>query len=487
MKTFKYIFFLLFLLICAFFIFGALTSTPLPLKQKAENLPIYISNISIVDVLKGDIKESHHVLILNGKIADISPDPITVNFPDFIQVDGENKYILPSLWDMHIHTINRSDVLHYPLYFANGILNVRDLGNTCSWSDGRTCSAPNKHWQRSVESKSLLGPNTWTQVSFHMEELEDSDIKSTLTWLKDRDDSVLKLQLNHDTTSQQFQSILNDAQKSDISVVGHLPANVDLAKIDLKNLNSIEHDRAFYSHCSEHQDVFEERVSVMVRFVNSYSEEKCRIVMQTIQEQGVAYTPTHIASSQQDINISHKLYEKGELNEYIDDTTLTLWSMYAWLTEKGFDEQDKQDLTVLNTTSLKLSRLAEDNGVLLLAGTDALDAFIYPGFSLYDELEMLSKAGLSNSEVIRTTTINPAKYFNVEASLGSVDIGKRADLVILNSNPLSDLSSLKEVDSVIFNGELYTNKELNEIKRYVASTAKDLSVTAKRFWELFFN
>jgi len=79
------------------------------LKQKSENLPIYISDISIVDVLNGEIKDSHNVLILNGEIADISPNPITVNFPESIKINGENKYLIPSLWDMHIHTIKRSD------------------------------------------------------------------------------------------------------------------------------------------------------------------------------------------------------------------------------------------------------------------------------------------------------------------------------------------------------------------------------------------
>ena len=259
--------------------FGGVTSIPKPLEQKAENLPIYISDISIVDVLNGKIEGSHNVLILNGVIADISPNPIAVNFPESIKIDGENKYLIPSLWDMHIHTIKRSDLLHYPLYIANGILNVRDLGNSCSWGGDQNCSAPNSEWQRLIENKELLGPKSWSQVSFHMEELAENDIEPTLNWLSNINDSLLKLQLNHGTTSQQFQSVLMQAEKSELPVVGHLPANINLMDLNLLNLKSIEHDRAFYAHCSELQDVFEERISVMTRFASSYNEAKCLTVM----------------------------------------------------------------------------------------------------------------------------------------------------------------------------------------------------------------
>jgi hypothetical protein len=486
LKTLKYILLFTLLCICAFLVFGALTPIPNPLKQKSDNLPIYITNISIVDVLNGTIKDSNNVLIVKGEIADISPNPITVNFPASININGKSKYLIPSLWDMHIHTMKRSDLLHYPLYIANGILNVRDLGNTCSWGQDKNCLTPNGEWQNLIENKELLGPKSWSQVSFHMEELARINIEPTLKRLNSINDSLLKLQLNHEITSQQFQSILMQAEKSELPVVGHLPGNLNLTALDLLNLKSIEHDRAFYAYCSELQAVFEERIASMTRFASRYSETKCRSVMAFIKEQGVAYTPTHIASSMQDINISNQSYKHDEFNKYIDYTTLLLWKMYAWLTEKGFDEQDKQDLEVLNSTSFRLSKLAEDNGVLLLAGTDALDAFIYPGFSLYDELEMLSTAGLSNSEVIRSATINPAIYFKVEQILGSVTKGKRADLIILNNNPLSDLSAIKEIDSIIFNGELYSHQELNEMKLYVANTTRNISVTAKRLWELLF-
>jgi len=487
LKALKYVFIFSLVLICALLVFGAFTSIPAPLKQKSENLPIYISDISIVDVLNGEIKHLRNVLILNGEIADISPNPITINFPESITINGKNKYLIPSLWDMHIHTIKRSDLLHYPLYIANGILNVRDLGNTCSWGVDQNCSAPNSEWQRLIENKELLGPKSWSKVSFHMEELTESDVKPTLNWLNNLNDSLLKLQLSHDTISQQFQSVLVQAEKAALPVVGHLPANINLTDLNLSNLKSIEHDRAFYAHCSELEDEFEERISTMTRFASSYNETECRSVMAFLHEEGVAYTPTHIASSMQDVNLSNHLYGNAEHNKYIDHTTLTLWKAYAWLAEKGFDDKDKQDLITLKNTSLQLSKLAQDNNVLLLAGTDALDAFIYPGFSLYEELQILSKAGLSNSEVIRSATINPARYFKVEEKWGSVAKGKKADLVILNGNPLIDLSAIQEINSVIFNGELYSQNELNEMKLYVENTTKTISVTAKRVWELFFN
>ena len=210
----------------------------------------------------------------------------------------------------------------------------------------QNCSAPNSEWQHLIENKELLGPKSWSQVSFHLEQLGENDIRATLNRLGNQNDTLLKLQLSHDTTTEQFQSVLMQAENMKLAVVGHLPANIHLTGLNLSNFKSIEHDRAFYTHCSELQEVFEERISTMVRFASSYNETKCRSVMEFLHKQGVAYTPTHIASSMQDVNFYNQAYKNDEYNKYIDHTTLVLWKAYAWLSEKSFDEQDKQDLDI---------------------------------------------------------------------------------------------------------------------------------------------
>lgn len=486
MNPLKTIALLIILLSSAFLGLGALTSTPKPLKQKSDNLPIYIHNVAIVDVISGRILQGQHVLIDDGRILDISAVELSPEGAVHVSIDGRNKFLMPALWDMHVHTIKNSDLLHFPLYIANGVLNVRDLGNTCSWSSSQGCMAPNSDWQALVEKKALLGPMQWGQVSYHMEELEGSDISAALKSLRDSKDDLLKLQLSHETTTEQFQSILDQAKNAGIPAAGHLPGNLKLDELNLSNLNSIEHDRAFYSYCGNAKIDFEERVSVMTTHTNSFDEAQCASIMQGLKSQGISYTPTHIASSVQDINIVKPRDEAKPYNKYIDAITLGLWHTYAWLTNLGFDENDKASFQKLKEASFRISKLAQDNDVLLLAGTDASDAYIYPGFSLYDELALLSQAGLSNIEVIRTATINPAKHVKAEALLGSVSVGKRADLILLNSNPLEELSALTQIDAVISKGEHYDKAELEDMKQYTADVARDSTVTAKRLWQLLF-
>lgn len=487
MKSIKTIFLLLVLSGLAFIGFGAFTSLPETLKPKASKLPIYISNVAIVDVINDEALENQYVLITDGRIQKISSTAIDLVDSKHIAIDGSNKFLMPGLWDMHVHTIEHSDLLHFPLYIASGVLNVRDLGNTCSWGSSKNCIAPNDKWQTMIDDNLLLGPKQWAQVSYHMEEVADLNVTAQLEHLRDVQDSLLKLQIPHETTNEQFQSLLDQAEDAGLPVVGHLPGNLNLADLNLSNLASIEHDRALYSYCATVSGNFEERVSVMEAYADRYDAVKCQTAMAYLTSQNVSYTPTHIASSMQDINIIKRSYKASGHDKYIDSITLFLWSTYAWLTDIGFDESDKASLQALNRTSFEITKLAQSNNVLLLAGSDAIDAFIYPGISLYDELELLSQAGLSNIEVIRSATLNPAKHVNAENDLGSVNEGKLADLILLGKNPLNDLSAIRDIDSVIYRGELYEHSELDEMKAYTARVAKNVSVTAKRTWQLIFD
>ncbi len=102
-------------------------------------------------------------------------------------------------------------------------------------------------------------------------------------------------------------------------------------------------------------------------------------------------------------------------------------------------------------------------GVPILAGTDMLNPFTFPGFSLHDELALLNEAGLSPAEALRAATLNPAIFMNATDSLGTVEKGKRADLVLLDDNPLDDISHVRKVNAVVLNGRLYDRAALDAL------------------------
>ncbi len=102
-------------------------------------------------------------------------------------------------------------------------------------------------------------------------------------------------------------------------------------------------------------------------------------------------------------------------------------------------------------------------GVGLLAGTDELNPYCFPGFSLHDELALLVKAGLTPLEALRAATINPARYFDKEQTRGTVDAGKDADLVLLDANPFDDIKNTTKIHAVVADGRLYDRAALDQI------------------------
>ena len=131
---------------------------------------------------------------------------------------------------------------------------------------------------------------------------------------------------------------------------------------------------------------------------------------------------------------------------------------------------------------LELTGKAHQAGVKILAGSDAHDTYCFPGFGLHDELQELVKAGLTPMEALKAATVNPAEYFELSADYGSVSVGKMADLVLLDANPLDDMANIGAIDSVIHGGILYTRADLDKALSYVESNASSLSIAAKIIW-----
>jgi imidazolonepropionase-like amidohydrolase len=138
------------------------------------------------------------------------------------------------------------------------------------------------------------------------------------------------------------------------------------------------------------------------------------------------------------------------------------------------------NLSAEETTNRKIRLVKESElvgemsraGIKILAGTDLGNPYVYPGFSLHDELELLVEAGLTPMQALQTATINPAKFFNLDKEAGSIEQGKIADLVLLNSNPLENISNTKKIAAVISNGILFQRKDLDALLKKAEDIAK---------------
>ena len=113
-----------------------------------------------------------------------------------------------------------------------------------------------------------------------------------------------------------------------------------------------------------------------------------------------------------------------------------------------------------------------DLGDLILAGTDTGNPYCLPGFSLHDELELLVQSGFTPAEALKTSTYNPDRFFGRENSMGSIEEGKIADLILLEANPLEDIQNTTKIITVVFNGKLYSISELKEMKEKIKNPAQ---------------
>jgi imidazolonepropionase-like amidohydrolase len=139
------------------------------------------------------------------------------------------------------------------------------------------------------------------------------------------------------------------------------------------------------------------------------------------------------------------------------------WNPQTDLRHKDLaDSEIKYRKIRLHEESKNVGRMKKA-GVEILAGTDLGNPFIFPGFSLHDELELLVKAGLSAFEALQTATVNPSRFFGMQDSLGTIEKGKIADMVLLDANPLENISNTKKIFAVIINGKLLQRKDLDQM------------------------
>jgi imidazolonepropionase-like amidohydrolase len=115
----------------------------------------------------------------------------------------------------------------------------------------------------------------------------------------------------------------------------------------------------------------------------------------------------------------------------------------------------------------KLARIMFHSGAKLLSGTDCLNSYVLAGFSLHEELEELVRAGLSQFEALKTSTVNAAEFLKREQETGTIEVGKIADLLLLEDNPLQEIRNTRKIQGVMIKGKWFNSNELDNILRDV--------------------
>ncbi|MEG3791636.1 amidohydrolase family protein [Lysobacter sp. CCNWLW3] len=446
-----------------------------------------ISNANVVDPRgHGSIAYGQMIVIVGDTISYVGADGSRPVPAGAKVVPAGGKYLMPGLWDSHIHTLRLSPQLHFPLLIANGVTSVRDMGNACSWSGSADCEPGTQRWRAQIQAGEITGPRIVESVSYHLEDVpeHDAELRELIATLKGRGERFLKIQMDEQVPADDFAKVMRVAGEEGYRVSGHIPFSVDLLE-GTHPLAGIEHDGSLLPQCSDFRARFDGKNRSKAALLAGMNRARCERVLKHLGKHGWTYTPTHIASSGQDAAFASGASSTGApAQRYVIAPQRWIWSFLRSAGKEGPEE--RKILAQVHQAALGLTKQAHEAGVTVLAGSDALDADVIHGFSLHQELQNLVAAGLTPSQALFAATVGPARAHGAESRLGLIEAGKYADMVLLDADPLRDIRNTQRISAVVADGRWYGKQERASAMRFVEDQAHRISVICRFLRGLWF-
>jgi imidazolonepropionase-like amidohydrolase len=201
----------------------------------------------------------------------------------------------------------------------------------------------------------------------------------------------------------------------------------------------------------------------MRSMVDDHDVEQCDETFATFVRNDTWYIPTHV-TRRMDAYADDEAFRNDERQKFLPSNAWAAWQADAdGMVALDPSPEGRRVMRGFYETGLEITGRAHRAGVNIILGTDAGDTYVFPGSGAHDELGELVKAGLTPAEALATATINSARFAGLEAENGTVEVGKRADLVLLDANPLEEIGNTRRIDSVIIGGRVHDRAALDEM------------------------
>ena len=403
-----------------------------------------IDNINLITMTDRGLLTNKQLVIENGRIISINPagTPVTETGQ---RIDARNFYITPGLIDMHVHLYDRKYLLSNLAYGVTSVRVLRGESRFLQWKK----EIKNKQWLAStlyVSSPILDGKQAH---ALNQKTTTPAEGRWQVRQAKKKGYDLIKVYGYLDT--EVFNAIVDEAKKQNIPVVKHGPHPIgDNPWQGLKGLQSLEHV----------EDIFQGPLNY------EFDYHKLKTIIAKLKLLNVPVTPT-LATFNHLTQLSvHKqafidTLELDYLNPFYRDL-LKEFSVERWLSVSDKHAAYNQKELVFLLDIVKELHFQQ---VTLLIGSDAGTMFTLPGISMHDEMELMKQAGLSNFDILQAATINAAKVLSIEDQYGSIDIGQIADMVMVKTNPLDNLSLLRNPEAVIKQGQWLSKASLVSLKK----------------------
>ncbi|MDX1942087.1 MAG: amidohydrolase family protein [Saprospiraceae bacterium] len=432
-----------------------------------------IRNVNVIPMDSERVLPDQTVIVQKGKISEIGAASQTKIPRNATVIDGSGKYLMPGLMDMHMHFFTEQglDAKFLPeeakLPLTNGVTTARVMTGDSLYLDLKKKIAKGEVAgpELFVASPQLVGKWGFSGPFFGQVVKSREDAANAVRRFKKEGYDEIKITFF--VYPEQYEAIVQTAKEVGLKVTGHVGPDVGLnSSLAAKQQN-------------EHMDEFLEQLlpdtalaKISVSGTNIWNrqkawptvdyleENKIKALVQKVKEAGIAVSPTS--------HFLHSSFSIGQSEEQIrqlPDFQYIPQSFYkARFDTRNFYWQNAPTEPRRNRFQKlrnQITKALYEAGVPLLCGSDSPEWFIVQGFSVHYELEALTLAGLSPYAALQTATVNTANYLGISNRKGTISVGKEADMVLLNANPLENIQHTRSISGVFCKEKFYDRTTLD--------------------------
>ncbi|WP_143307068.1 amidohydrolase family protein [Chitinophaga vietnamensis] len=453
----------------------------------AQQVNLIIRSVQVIDVKTGKITPHQSIAIRHDSIIRVMDDQQASRYKAAQIFDGGNRYAMPGLWDMHMHfgggdTLAEENKSFLSLYLAHGITTIRDCA--------ADISPLVLQWRDAVNKGELQGPTIFTSgpklEGYKSIWLNDLEIGTTAE-LRQALDSLQKLKVDFikitDNTIKPalYLEAVREARKRGFAISGHVPYALTMQEVSDAGLSSVEHlGYAWKAGVKDEADLSRRIAAgeLKGRDINKYiiahfDTVAAMSTYRLMAKNGTAITPT--------LNISYTIafLDKDDHahDPYLQYIGKGLQRTYEWRVKRAAQDDSAAIAwrhEVFERTAAILP-LLQKAGVKIMAGTDAgyLNSYDFPGIGLHQELARMVEYGLSPLQALQASVINSPAYLH-QTNYGAIAAGKKADILLLEANPLEDIHNTQKIAALVVKGKVL---DRNALDKLLGSVKESMALT----------
>ncbi|HLK04366.1 MAG TPA: amidohydrolase family protein [Candidatus Acidoferrum sp.] len=471
--------------VAALFLFTFAAFCLLGACKQPQSTVLAIAHVTVIDMTGTAPAPDQTVLIDKEKIVALGSSS-SISIPYGAKtIEGRGKFLIPGLNDMHVHLTgagepNGSHDFFLPLLLANGITSVRDMGGYLDYLIPL---------RKEIEEGKRLGPRivfAGPYLDGDPPFFQPSLVVSNGKQAADNVHALVKkgvdfIKVQSQLSREAYFAIAQTCRAERVTFSGHVPDRVTAWEAAGAGQRSIEHLTCELRACSlKEAELMRKQFRVLAtkattrqskarqlawqrEVLDSYSPEKAVALLEKFRQQQTWQTPTLILLRNDAFPVAGLNLTSDPNAKYVPAKFLEGWRRNFEQQMKNTGPEEFALRAAMLEKSLELVGMMQKGGVRILAGTDSAAPYVVPGFSLHEELALLVKAGLTPMEALEAATRTPAEFLGHLDSQGTVAVGKNADLVMLDANPLADIHNTRGIRAVVLHGKFLDRAALDQL------------------------